>query len=263
MSELTFQLLVAALENNIDELPDKMSIDSDGIIVNQCDFDRTDIISYKDHCLKVINSSKRGVGNSRNMALSNATADLVLFSDEDITYYPGYEEMVIKAFENNPKADVITFNVEVDERRRTYFNEDIHRITWKNYGRYPAYAIAAKLSSLKDNNISYSELFGGGAKYSNGEDSLFLHDCLKKKLLMMTDVSVIGRENYRESTWFKGYTEKFFFDRGVLYHFLYGIMAYIFGARFLIKNRKEMLKDISFLRAYILLTKGIKEGKTL
>ena len=35
----------------------------------------------------------------------------------------------------------------------------------------------------------------------------------------------LGSETERESTWFDGYHEKFFIDRGVLYHFLYGKLA--------------------------------------
>ena len=50
----------------------------------------------------------------------------------------------------------------------------------------------------------------------------------------------IGRENGRPSTWFRGYNEKFFYDRGVLYRFLYGRAALPMALRFLLKNRAEM-----------------------
>lgn len=263
MKDLKFQLLVAALNNNIDSLINSMGIESDAIIINQCDEDKEEVTLVSEKTVKTIYQSGRGVGLSRNTAIDNAKADIVLFSDEDICYYQGYENKVLDAFASHADADVITFNVEVDERRRTYFNEDVHRITWKNYGRYPAYAIAVRLDAINKYNIRFSTLFGGGAKYSNGEDSLFLHDCLKAGLNMISETAILGKETYRESTWFKGYTDKFFFDRGVLYHFLYGAMAAVFGARFLIKNRNEMLKDISFLKAFGLLLKGIKEGKSL
>lgn len=50
----------------------------------------------------------------------------------------------------------------------------------------------------------------------------------------------IGRENGRPSTWFHGYDEKFFYDRGVLYHFLYGRLALPMAVRFLVKHRDTM-----------------------
>ena len=109
--------------------------------------------------------------------------------------------------------------------------------------------------------MSFSLLFGGGARYSNGEDSLFLHDCLKKGLHLYAGTDEIGEEVYRESTWFKGYNEKFFTDRGVLYHYLYGRMAKPFSLRFLYAHKEEMLKEISIKEAYGLMKKGIFEGK--
>lgn len=260
---MTFQLLISAVDAQVNNLLSHMSVDSDAVLVNQCGMDDVGESEFNGHRIKHICQSVRGVGNSRNAALENATADICLFSDEDIVYFPGYEEAVLKGFEAHPEASVITFNVLVDERRRTYFNEDVHEIRWNNYGRYPAYAIAVKRQDILDKDIHYSPLFGGGAKYSNGEDSLFLHDCLKANLKMWAETAQIGQEEYRESTWFKGYTDKFFFDRGVLYHFLYGKAAAVFGARFLLKNRNSMLKETSFFKAYSLLLKGISEGKSL
>lgn len=260
---MTFELLTAALEAKVDDLITKMNIDSDAIIVNQCSEDREDELTYRSHRIKVVSQTGRGVGLSRNTALSESKADIVLFSDEDIVYYEDYEAKVLKAFSDHPDAELITFNIKVDPRRKTYENTDVHRITWKNYGRHPAYAIAARRDSLNKYNIRYSILFGGGAKYSNGEDSLFLHDCLKAGMIMYSETALLGEETYRESTWFKGYTDKFFFDRGVLYHFLYGKASYLLGIRFIIKNRKEMLKNRSFFNALGLLFKGIKEGKTV
>lgn len=260
---MKFQLLVAAVKADINKLPMTMNISSDAIISNQCGLDEIIDQKFNTHFIKFINNSGIGVGKNRNLALDNSDADICLFSDEDIVYEDDYEKKVLEAFDKHPKASVITFNVLVDERRRTYFNEDVHQIKWNNYGRYPAYAIAIKREDIVKNNIRYSELFGGGAKYSNGEDSLFLHDCLKKGLIMYTDTAVLGAETYRDSTWFKGYTDKYFFDRGVLYHFLYGKMAALMGLRFLIKTNKDYSKDSSILKAYLLLIKGIKEGKSI
>lgn len=261
---MTFELLVSAVSADVNQLPYTMNISSDAVLVNQCGEDSQSTVKLSsDASMRVINSSLRGVGNSRNMALDESKADILLFADEDIVYEPMYSQKVLEAFNNHPDASVITFNVLVDERRRTYFNEDVHEITWKNYGRYPAYAIAVRRKDIVNNNIRYSTLFGGGAKYSCGEDSLFLHDCLKAGLKMIAETPVLGRETYRESTWFKGYNEKFFFDRGVLYHFLYGRMALLLGVRFLVKNKNTMLKDFSFSKALSLLSKGIKEGRSI
>ena len=114
-----------------------------------------------------------------------------------------------------------------------------------------------------DSGIRYSLLFGGGAPYMNGEDSLFLHDCLEKKLKVYRSPVYIGDEKRGDSTWFKGYDDKFFFDRGVLYHFLYKAMAPVFGFRFLFKNRKTMCRDMGLMKSYKLLLEGVAKGKTI
>ena len=97
----------------------------------------------------------------------------------------------------------------------------------------------------------------------NGEDSLFLHDALKAGLNIYRTTVAIGHETANDSTWFKGYTDKFFFDRGVLYHFLYGKMAYVLGFRYLLKNRNIMCKEKGLIKSVILLCKGVSHGKTL
>ena len=108
-----------------------------------------------------------------------------------------------------------------------------------NIGRYPAYSIAVKREVLLDKKVRFSPLFGGGAKYSNGEDSLFLKDAFKGKIAMYATDVHIGEEIPGESTWFEGYTEKFFHDRGVLFAFLYGKNAWLWRLRFIAEGAPD------------------------
>jgi hypothetical protein len=108
-----------------------------------------------------------------------ATGDIVLFSDEDIVYEDGYAKAILDEFEKYTEADMLLFNMKVGEARATYYTEQAHRIHIWNSGRYPTYSFAIRRSKLHAAHITFSLLFGGGAKYSNGEDSLFLYNCLK------------------------------------------------------------------------------------
>ena len=260
------QLLISAVKKNPNELIKKMNVTSDAILINQCEafgYERFWIQDADkfDREIKVYSLCERGVGLSRNNALLRADKEISLFSDDDIVYEKGYESKIVEEFEKHKEADVLLFNVEVCEERRTYFNSDYHRVRWYNCGRYPAYAIAIRTKKMHESNLTFSLLFGGGAKYSNGEDSLFLRDCLKAGLkLYATDV-VIGKEEAGESTWFFGYNKKFFYDRGVLYHYLYGKMAKIWGLRFLLKNKSTMCKEITFKQAFGYLKDGIYFAK--
>ena len=88
-----------------------------------------------------------------------------------------------------------------------------------------------------------------------------MRDCLKAGLKIYAVPVCIGEEIERESTWFHGYTEKFFTDRGVLYHYLYGKFSWIFTLRFLLKNKGEMCVEIPFKEAYAMMKKGIKSQR--
>lgn len=261
---MKLQVLAAAVNQEVNTLAEKMNLETEAVIVNQCDgYDYQEYL-HRGRRIRCFSMAERGVGLNRNTALMHADGDICLFSDEDIVFYAGYEKMVLEAFEKNPDADMIAFNFKVDDSRRTYYNESKKRIRWYNYGRYPTYALAARLESLRKANVAFSLLFGGGARYSNGEDSLFLHDCLKKRLHVYAETAELGREVYRESTWFQGYHQKFFWDRGVLYRYLYGGLAGIFAFRFLflhgVVKKSGMLEEIGFREAYGLMRQGIKEA---
>ena len=275
-SPMKIQVLVSTVDKDVRALSEKMNIETDAVFVNQCeknDYDEfflqpkqekkeneTALESCKIRCFSM---NDRGVGLSRNTALMHADGDICLFSDEDVVLEKGYAEALRNAYRQYPDADMILFNVKVAPARRTYWIAQPGRVHWYNYGRYPAYSISGKLDALQRANVHFSLLFGGGAKYSNGEDSLFLRDCLRAGLKIYAVPVCIGEEIERESTWFHGFTEKFFTDRGVLYHYLYGRLASIFTLRFLLKNKNEMCAEIPFREAYRLMREGIRSQRRL
>lgn len=257
------ELLISALKAEPEALIEKMHIASDAVLINQCDKEDEYSVPVKNGNVRVFCYNERGVGRSRNHGLEKASGDIIAFSDEDIVYEEGYAELISKEFESHPEADGLFFNVRVCPERRTFYNTDYKRVSLLNGGRYPAYSIALRRSALEGKNLTYSLLFGGGARYSCGEDSLFIRDCMKAGLKMYRTTVEIGEEVPRPSTWFNGYNEKFFIDRGVLYHFLYGKLAKLWGFRFVFTKRGTLCNEIPWRKAYGLLLSGIKEGKSL
>lgn len=260
--EMTLELLISAVNAEPEKLIEKMKVSSNAVLINQCGHDEKDELGN----VRVFSYAEKGVGASRNRAIENSKGDILLFSDDDIVYDEGYEKKVLDEFAKHPEADGLFFNIRVNENRRTYWNIDFKRVHIWNGGRYPAYSIAVKRDKLLKAGVKYSHLFGGGAKYSCGEDSLFIKDCLKAGIKMFRTPVEIGEEVSRESgesTWFTGYNEKYFFDRGVLYHFLYGKLAWAMGLRYVYLKRATMCKDIPWKKAYKILRDGIKEGKQI
>lgn len=258
---MAVQILASVVDKDPRVLAEEMHIETDAVIVNQCSRYGVETFDYKGKKIRVIHMAERGVGLSRNTALMRADGDICLFSDQDIVYETGYEQKILQAFEKCPDADMIVFNIEIAEERKTYQITEVKRVRWYNCGRYGAVSFAVKREKLLASGVTFSLLFGGGAKYSAGEDSLFLKQFMDKGYKVYTSPAVIGREKEGDSTWFSGYHEKFFFDRGVLYHFLYGPLAKLWGFRFLFVHRDKICRDIPLREAYRIMKEGIRSQR--
>ena len=250
--------VISALNEDAVSLPARMNIGCDAIIVNQCDEDGVRDITHNGHMIHVISSTKRGVGCSRNTGLLAVNTPFVLIGDEDIIYEDGYAQAVIKEFKAHPEADVLLFNVGQSSGRSTYHSDTYGRVRFYNCGRYPAYSIAMRTDAWREANVWFSLLFGGGAKYAAGEGSLFLMDLLRAGVRIYHVPVNLGQESDRESTWFKGFDDKYFRDRGRLYRSLYGHFAPVMSVYFLIRKRKEWLRGRHFFPSLSLMLEGMR-----
>ena len=259
---MDLQLLVSTMNQHDHKLLEKMNINSDAIIVNQCDRNKFEEFEYKGNKIKLLSFPERGVGLSRNNALMRATADVCLFADDDVKYVDNYKEMVCKAFKEITDADIIVFNVPSTnpDRPSPQINKR-SRVRWYNCLRYGTFTIAIRNESIKIKNISFHLLFGGGARYGSGEDAIFIFECVKKGLKIYADPTIIGYVSHEDSSWFDGYKDKYFFDKGVLYAYLSNRWAKLLCLQFVLRHRRMFSNDKSWIEAFQLMSKGIKEIK--
>ena len=108
----------------------------------------------------------------------------------------------------------------------------------KDITKFGAWAVTAKRESILKNRISFSLLFGGGAKYSMGEDSLFLVVCYRKGLNIYLSDITLGEVIHKESTWYKGITEKYLLDKGTLFRAISPKMYKVLLIRHALKHKK-------------------------
>jgi len=195
---------------------EEMNIQTDVIYANQADCHEYVEKNINSNIVKMITTPYRGVGKNRNIALLCSCADILIFSDDDMVYVDGYGEGVVKAFESLPQADIIIFNIgfigTITASRRV--NETIKKVHMANVLNYGFPRVAIRRTSFEKSNLWVSTLFGGGAMYSAGEDNLFLISALKLGLKIYTYPYCIGSTKDRDSSWFNGYNEKYFFDHG-------------------------------------------------
>ncbi len=250
------EVLASVMNEEPMALLERMGLESDAVIINQCHRLGMEEIAYRGHQVRFFSFPDRGVGRSRNEAILRAEGDICLFSDADIVYEPGYADKIASEFERNRDADMILFNITVEEARRTYHITERRRVRWYNCGRYGAVSFAVRRDSLLASGVTFSLLFGGGARYGSGEDSLFLKEFMDKGYAVYTAPVTIGRETAGESTWFSGYDEKFFRDKGVLYRYLYGRLARVMALRFLLAHRKKLCAQVPLGQAYRWMRQG-------
>lgn len=231
---------------------DKMNITSKCTVINQCGKN-----SYKEYKnFKIYSYNELGTANSRNRGLEHITEDIILLCDDDVIYNEDYEKNVIEEFQNNSKADVIIFNIinSYRKKRKITKNKRLHIYNSLNYA---SYNIAFKRESIK--NIVFNTRFGPNATYkSGGDDTLFIVDCLKNKLKIYSSCKNIGRICNDESTWFRGYNEKYFFDKGALFTAINRNLRIFLILQYLLRH-KEVLIEIKFLKALKIMLKGSKD----
>lgn len=215
---MELEVLVATVQQTDLSLMEKMNLRQNAVIANQCGrWDYTQV-QTEGKRVRMLSTDTKGVGINRNLALQLAEADILLFADDDMVYYDGALQGVLDAFRQNPDADVIFFCMdytrdgEIFEQRR-HKAKRLH--TW-NCLRYGAARMAIRREAVIRHKLTFSTLFGGGCQYSSGEDTLFILDAVRAGLKLYTSEYVIGKCAKDSSSWFSGYNEKYFYDRGAL-----------------------------------------------
>jgi glycosyltransferase involved in cell wall biosynthesis len=181
-----------------------MNIACDAVIANQADYAAETEMQHCAGTWKMITTQTVGVGLNRNIGLKAATAEFVLFADDDVVYNDGMPAAVVAAFRENPRADVLIFGMDIVKggvvtEKRHLKNK---RLQVTNALRFGTYTIAARREALEKHHITFHEMFGGGCPFSAGEDTLFLKACFDHKLRVYSHSYVLGICRKDDSSWF-------------------------------------------------------------
>ena len=253
------QVLVATMHQKNMDILQKMNISCSAVIANQAD--RNEIQTCGN--VKMITTMTRGVGLNRNIALLASDADLLLFADDDVQYYDDMHQNVVRAFAENPQADVLVFGMDMTKNGEVY--EQRHhacrRLHVWNAMRFGTYRIAIRRNAWLKANILFNQNFGGGCPFSAGEDSLFLKACFDQGLRVYAHDYVLGRCAKDTSSWFTGHNQKYFYDKGVLMRHLFPRIPYAMALYFGIRFKRDT--ELSVKQRIYWMMKGVKAGKTM
>ncbi len=244
---MSLEVLLSTMNLNILDL-DKMNIKVPCIVINQCG--KVGYREYKN--FKIYDTNEIGVAKSRNMAISKSAADILLFADNDCVYKDNFDKAITDFYDKYKDADMVFFNLKIYDNSLKKDNK-IKKIHWYNYQKYGACRISFKKKNIKLNNY-----FGGNSLYSHGEDTLFIKDYLKSNMKVYASNECIGKiTNDFDSTWFKGYTDKFFFDKGALFCALSPKFKHLQCIQYLIRHKK--IRNKGFFKTLSIMFKGVKD----
>lgn len=259
---MRLQVIVSTMNQTDYSLLDKMNIQSDAVVINQCDKNEVAVFDYKGYTIRWISMPERGIGLSRNTGILYSDADIILFADDDMKYVDGYPEGVLNAFREYGDADLICFNINLVNSNKNIGghrnNTECKRLSMFNSMRYGATLIAVRRKALLNKRVMFSLLFGGGAQFSSGEDSIFLKDCLDSGLVLYSHTYFLGDVDDSSSTWYKGINDDFFKDRGMVYKTAFPVIYPLIFLYYAWRNSK-IHKDYSIGR----IVKLFSEGKNI
>lgn len=237
------QLLVATMNlTDIIGLCDKMHIASDALIINQSDCVKYECLFYHGYKIECYTFAERGLSRSRNNALLRCTGEILCIADDDMVYTDTYREDIINEFQKHLEADALVFNVTaLNDERSGKPIEKYARVGKRESREYGSVHIAIRKRALIGKNVYFNTLFGSGATYSCGEDTLFLKELIEKDLKLYKTPIRIASVDMSDSTWFKGYNEKYFKDKGALIEAAYPRCSYLLAILQSVRNSKKSL----------------------
>ena len=221
---LKVEVLMSVMHQENFDIAYKTKINSDLLIINQCDKNDYAEKIVNGHLWRMILTTQRGLSKSRNLALENATGDICLFCDDDEELIDGYEVTILKAFKDLPDATGIVFNVNRinNNLKKSYYIITKIRQT-PFYRAYGSPMLAIYRHKIQKAGIKMNEKFGSGTEWGGGEDSLFEHDIRRAGLKLYEYPETIATIDYgTASQWFQGYNEKYFYNLGAFCEYRYG-----------------------------------------
>lgn len=229
----------------------------EGIVINQItksDFEPEDL---RNGPISTYSYIEKGLSRSRNRAFGLAKADVCLIADDDMYYEENYEATVLKAYDKYSNADIIVFYVDNEDKKLAAKKQKEGRIGFLKSMKVVSYQISFRREIISSKNIKMDQNFGTGTENYMGEESIFLFDALKKGLKIYyvpKKIATLRKDSV--STWFEGYTAKFFMVKGKVFYSMSKPFSPFLAIQFAVRKRSKFIK-YSWTTAFFIMIKSI------
>ena len=245
------QILIATMNRTDFDFLNAMFVFSDFaefnlLIINQTSQDKQLTSNLEN--VKVMNSFDKGLSKSRNLAIELATKALLILTDDDIVFQPGFESHVLKAFNSDDSHDGFRFEFlngkgNFAKKYPKHFEEKLSQLEILNTS---SVELVFKRESIQKVNLKFDENFGLGTEFGMGEEAIFVADAVKKGLSIGFVPEVLVAHSHPSTSQRTAVSMQYFIHSAVFYR-IYGKMYFFWIALklfFDLKHRKVRFREI-------------------
>jgi len=183
----------------------------------------------------------QGLSANRNLALEKATADLVMYADDDIRFTPESFPSIFSIFEKHPDIDVAFFNATTYRGKplKAYPKEEADLTALPDTYSISTIEMVCRRGKVKG-VVRFDERFGLGTKFLTcGEEEIWLTDALRGGLRMRYfPVKIVETSTMlkRSMVYVDAGVQR---SKGALTYYLHGNRAWWICLRFALKSARN------------------------
>lgn len=252
---MKLDVLMSCMHQEDDRLIADSHISGNAVVINQCD--RQD--EWVRDNIHWIDTKTRGLTVSRNLAIHASDADICMLCDDDEVFCDGYEQKILNAYRSVPDADVIAFKM---AGHAPSFPDRVMRLRFPKTMKVYSVQMSFRRNRLLEKGVLFDEDLGAGTGNGAEEELKFLTDCEKAGLKIYYVPEEIASFSQDHSTWFAGFNETFFYNRGATTRYILGYpLAFLYACYYVIRKRKMYIDQIGSFRAMKALLRGMRDNK--
>lgn len=256
---MKLEILMSCMHQNDAGLAEASGLSGDVVMINQCQEERYTRYPTKNGTAHLYCTRERGLTRSRNMAIEKASGDICMLCDDDEQFVEDYEAKILQAYQRLPQADIIVFKM---RNRRPSFPDRVRRLRFPLTLRVSSWQISFRRQSLLRTNVRFDTRLGAGTGNGGEEELKFLLDCEKAGLNIFYVPTEIASVSQTDSTWFHGFTETFFENRGSTTRYILGWpIASLYAVYYLLFKYKLYSETISLAGAARAIFRGIRKNE--
>ena len=255
------QVLLSTMnQNDVRKLVKSMHIES-AIVINQITNKKITEKQIKEDNLVSVDIRERGLSKSRNLAIKTSNSDICILADDDMYYVNEYSSIVARAYKQYPRADIIAFYVDNEEKKHKKKKLKEGRVRLLNTMKISSCNISFRRKTIINSDLFFDENFGTGTKKYMGEENIFLFSAIKKGLKIYFVPIKIATLKKSKSTWFNGYNLEYLRVKGAVFYRMSSWMSPLLILQFSIRKNKLFSGMTPFFTLKIMLQGAYQELK--